>query len=282
VRVETALAWIDLAYAQKRLDALDVVLTNLSPLWDAQPSAVASGRARPGQALTPVQMRAALEDQRSELLAQLGRARAAVTRWTGETAPTAAGPAPHYDIDEAALHAQLETNPSLLVARAAVGRAEASLAEARAAKRPDWSWEVAYGRRDPMFGDMVSAGVTVSLPIFAGSRQEPIIAARRADAARAGLAREDARRALEAQLEADLADHGMHHDQWIRTTTTVVPAAQQRANLETQSYAAGTATLADVLDAMTALADAKLSALEREAMVMRDGARIVLTYGDTP
>jgi cobalt-zinc-cadmium efflux system outer membrane protein len=34
-----------------------------------------------------------------------------------------------------------------------------------------------------------------------------------------------------------------------------------------------------VLDAMTALADAKLTALEREAMVMRDGARIMLTYG---
>jgi outer membrane protein TolC len=106
------------------------------------------------------------------------------------------------------------------------------------------------------------------------------MAARRADAARAGLAREDARRALQARLAADLADHVMHHEQWSRTTATVVPAAQQRADLETQSYAAGTATLADVLDAMTALADAKLTALEREAMVMRDGARIVLTYGD--
>jgi cobalt-zinc-cadmium efflux system outer membrane protein len=30
---------------------------------------------------------------------------------------------------------------------------------------------------------------------------------------------------------------------------------------------------------MTAFADAKLTALEREAMVTRDGARIVLTYG---
>ena len=71
----------------------------------------------------------------------------------------------------------------------------------------------------------------------------------------------------------------MHHDQWMRTSTVVAPAAQQQADLETASYGAGTAGLADVLAAMTALADAKLTALEREAMVARDGARIVLTYG---
>jgi outer membrane protein TolC len=279
VRVAAALAWIDLAYAEKRLAALDQILASLKPLWAAQPAGVASGRTRPGQALTPVQMQAALEDQRSELTAALGRARAELTRWIGEPAPSAAGPAPHYAVNEAALRAALETNPNLLIARSAVSRAQADVDTARAAKRPDWGWEVAYERRDPMFGDMVTAGVTVSLPLFARTRQEPIIAARQADAARAAAEREDTRRALAAQLDADLADHVMHHDQWIRTLSVVVPAAQRRADLETESYGAGRASLAEVLDAMTGLADAKLTALEREATVMRDGARIVLTYG---
>jgi outer membrane protein, heavy metal efflux system len=279
VRVATALAWIDLAYAERRVAAVDQVLASLKPLWDAQPSAVASGRSRPAQALTPVQMRAALEDQRSVLVAALARARAELTRWTGDIAPSAAGAPPHYDIDPIALRASLETHPTLLLARSTVSRAEAEVAAARATKRPDWSWEVAYQRRDPRFGDMVMAGVTVSLPIFAGSRQEPLIAARRAEASKAEAEREDTRRMLAAQLGGDLADHDMHHEQWMRTASTVVPAAQDRADLETASYAAGTAGLADVLDAMVALADAKLTALEREAMVMRDGARIVLTYG---
>lgn len=279
VKVGAALAWIDLAYAERRVAAVDQVLASLKPLWDAQPSAVASGRSRPGQALTPVQMRAALEDQRSELVAALARARAELTRWTGEPAPAAVGDPPHSSIDDAALRTALEEHPTILASRSAVQRAEAEVDAARAAKRPDWSWEVAYQRRDPRFGDMVMAGVTVSLPIFARTRQEPLIAARRAEAAKAAAEREDARRALVAQLDGDLADHVMHHDQWLRTLNTVLPAAQQRADLETQSYAAGRANLADVLDAMTALADAKLAALEREAIVMRDGARIVLTYG---
>ena len=38
--------------------------------------------------------------------------------------------------------------------------------------------------------------------------------------------------------------------------------------------------LPEVVDAMGALADAKLTALEREAMVARDAARIALTYGN--
>jgi cobalt-zinc-cadmium efflux system outer membrane protein len=279
VRVATALAWIDVAYAERRLAAVDQVLARLRPLWEAQPSAVAAGRQRPAQALSPIQMRAALEDRRSEQVAGLARARAELTRWTGETAPSAVGAAPTFNVDPTELHAALETNPTLLAYRSAASRADAEVNAARAAGRPDWGWEVAYQRRDPRFGDMVSAGVTVSLPLFASSRQEPLVAARRADASRVNAEREDARRGLAAQLDADLADHDMHHDQWMRSTGTVVPAAKQRADLETASYAAGTASLADVLDAMTALADGELIALEREAMVVRDGARIVFTYG---
>ena len=279
VRIATALAWIDVAYAERRLAAVDQVLTSLRPLWEAQPSAVAAGRQRPGQALSPIQMRAALEDQRSEQVANLARARAELTRWTGEAAPSVVGAPPEYQIDPAELRAALETNPTLLAYRSAASRADAEVNAARAAEHPDWGWEVAYQRRDPRFGDMLSVGVTVSLPLFASTRQEPLLAARRADASRVRADREDARRGLAAQLDADLAEHEMHHDQWMRATGTVVPAAQHRADLETASYAAGTAGLADVLDAMNVLADAKLTALEREAMVVRDGARIVLTYG---
>jgi hypothetical protein len=61
-------------------------------------------------------------------------------------------------------------------------QAQADVALAKADKQPDWSWEVAYQRRDPMFGDMVSAGVSISLPLWGKSRQDPMIAARTASA----------------------------------------------------------------------------------------------------
>ena len=279
VRVAAALAWIELLYAQRKLAALDGVLAQLDPLWTAAPSGVASGRSRPAQALEAAQMRAALEDRRSEAVSELGRARAALTRWTGDPDPRAIGPAPDLDLDPATLRAAIDRNPALLARDAAARQARADVALAKADKRPDWSWEVAYQRRDPMFGDMVSAGVSVSLPLWGKSRQDPMIAARAASAGRADAQREDARRALTAQFESDLADHVMHHEQWLRARDTLLPLARQRADLETAGYGAGTAALPDVLAAFAGLSDAQLTTLDREAAVAIDAARLSLTYG---
>jgi outer membrane protein TolC len=279
VRLNAALAWLTLAYAEKRLAALDQLTGGLKGLWEGQPASVASGQARPAAGLAPARLRAEFDDRRSELVAEAAGARADLARWTGDPAPSVAGQAPAFEIDAAGLRAGLDSLPTLAQREAATRRAEASAEAARAAKRPDWGVEVAYGRRDPMFGDMVSAGVTVSLPLFARSRQNPLIAARAAEVGRARLEREDARRALAAALERDLADHEMHHHQWRRSVEVLVPTAEQRSHLEVSSYGAGRASFDDVMGALTGLADAKLQALEREGMVARDGARILLTYG---
>lgn len=279
VRVATALAWIELLYAQRKLAALDGVIGQLDPLWGAAPSGVASGRSRPAQVLEAAQMRAALEDRRSEAVSELGRARAMLTRWTGDPDPQAIGDAPDLDLAPANLRAAIDRNPAVLTKDAATRQAQADVALAKADKRPDWSWEVAYQRRDPLFGDMVSAGISVSLPLWGKSRQDPMIAARAASASRADAQREDARRALAAQLEADLADHVMHHEQWLRARDTLLPLARQRAELETAAYGAGSAGLPDVLTAFSGLTDAQLTTLDREAAVAIDAARLTLTYG---
>jgi len=279
VRVATALAWIDLAYAERRVATLDQLVGGLKDLWAGQPAAIASGVSRPASGLEPTRLKAVFDDRRGELVAAVAKARAELARWTGDPTPTTSGEAPHYEIDSAALHAALDRHPSLLTADAMERRAEASVAAARAATRPDWSWDLSYGRRDPMFGDLVSAGVTVSLPLFQGTRQQPIIDARTADRNRARIEHEEQRRTLVAALDGDLADHVMHHDQWRRAVEVLVPTAEQRADLEVSSYAAGRAGFDELRLALTDLADAKLQAVEREAMVARDGARIQLTYG---
>jgi hypothetical protein len=46
---------------------------------------------------------------------------------------------------------------------------------------------------------------------------------------------------------------------------TLLPLARKRAELETASYSAGRASLADAIEAKTALADAELTVLDREA-----------------
>ncbi|OGN44006.1 MAG: transporter [Caulobacterales bacterium RIFCSPHIGHO2_01_FULL_70_19] len=282
VRVAAALAWTDLHYAKRRREALDEVLAALEPLWDAAPAAVASGQDRPAGALSPIRLKAALEDRRSALVAAEERARAELARWTGEPDPQADGPPPEPVLDEGRLRAGLEQVPTLRAWTAVADRADAETDLARAGRQPDWSFELGYGRRDPMYGDMVSVGARVSLPLFADRRQDPVIAARSADARRVRIEREAATRALRAALEADLAEHRMHHDQWRRARDVLLPAARDRASLETSSYGAGRAGLADVIDAFTGLADARLETLDREALIVREAVRISLTYGEDP
>ena len=278
VRVATGIAWIDLHYADRRLAALDEVLATLQPLWDAAPAGVASGADRPANALGPVQLKADLDDRRSRLVAEVEKARAELARWTGDQASETSGAPPAFDLDPAALAAGLDRVPTLRAFGAVGERAEAEVDLARAGRRPDWSLEASYARRDERFGDMVSVGASVRLPIFSGQRQDPIIAARAADARRVTAEREDAERALAASLRSDLAEHAMNRDQWVRARDVVLPNVLHRSDLETASYAAGRAGIVEVLEAFTAVANARLDTLDREAAVARDAVRITLTY----
>ena len=277
-RIAVGVAWIDLHYATRRLTEMDEVLSALEPLWDAAPAGVVTGTDRPAGALAPIVLRAALEDRRSVLIAEKDRARADLTRWTGDPDPATSGAVPELALDPVGLRSGLESVPTLQTYRAAGSRADAEVALARSGRRPDWSFEVSYGRRDPMFGDMLSVGASVRLPLFANQRQEPLIAARSADALRVRVEREAAVREVRAALDADLADLAMRRDQRTRARDVLLPAARERADLETASYAAGRAGLADVLEAFTAMAEARLTALDREAAVARDTIRITLTY----
>ena len=278
VEVETAVAWITLAYAERRLAALDIARARLGRLAGTTPSAVASGGARPAQIMAGKQALGVLDDRRDELVSVVGRARADLIRWTGDAAPNIVGPVPDFPVDEAQLHAAFDANPALAAIAARVGQADADVRLAQAERRPDFGVDVSYQRRDPRFGDYVLAGVTIGLPLFKRHRQEPIIAARQAEAAAARAEREDAARALAASLDGGLADHAMHHAQWMRSRDTLEPLARERVDLETASYGAGRASLVDVVDAHLALVDATLATLDREALVAIDGARLTLSY----
>jgi cobalt-zinc-cadmium efflux system outer membrane protein len=279
VAVQTALAWIDLYFAERRLATLKILDDSIDSINSTVSARLASGSARPAQALEPQQLKAEVADRRSDLIAEAGKAHAALSRWTGDSNPEVAGAPPDWAIDPALLRANVDALPSLVAKTAAIGQAEADVRLAQAEKRPDWEVSASYGHRDPMFGDLLSVGVKIDLPFFARRRQDPIIAARAREADRARLDREAVRRETVASLQSDLADHAMHHDRYMRARNVLVPLAKKRAQLDRVGYGANTVDLGTALESTYDLARTELDELDREAMVTRDGVRINLTYG---
>jgi cobalt-zinc-cadmium efflux system outer membrane protein len=280
VRVATALAWVDLHFAERRLALLDRLDAGIAAMVKTAPARLAAGKARPALLLEPRQLAAELGDRRASIVAEVMKARIALTRWTGDPSPLAIGPVPSWSVEPAALRGSLGNLPVLRAADAATAQADADVRLAQAAKHPDWEVDASYGRREPRYGDLVSVGVRVDLPLFARRRQDPLIAARASDARRARLDREAAEREQVAALESALADHAMHHDRYVRAQQVLAPLAQERAALDRASYAAGTADLGMTLETALAAIRADLDAVDREAEVVRDGVRINLTYGD--
>jgi outer membrane protein TolC len=121
--------------------------------------------------------------------------------------------------------------------------------EAEASKRPDWSVELAYQRRGPTFGDMVSVQFRFDLPIFSGQRQDPRIAAKRAerdtlDAERAALLEQH-----EQELSSDWADLERLDKALERNRSVLQPLAHEKIELAMAAYSSGKATLSEVIAA---------------------------------
>ena len=220
-----------------------------------------------------------MNDRRSELAAEVVKARARLVRFTGDPEADVAGEPPVLLVDRASLMAGLAALPRLQAFDAGIRGAEAETGLARADKRPDWRVSASYGRRDPAYGNLVSVGVSIDLPLFAGRRQDPKIAARGAEETQARQLRIAAERELVGALDGDLADYSMRVRRLDNARKVLVPLAKQRAELDRASYAAGKLDLGSALLSTLALAEAEVDALAREADVMRDAVRINYTYG---
>ena len=84
-------------------------------------------------------------------------------------------------IDRDRLWTTLDDFPALRAFDARAKQAGAGVGLARADKHADWSLQTVYWDRDRRFGDLLPAGFSVQLPLFARTRQNPMMAARMID-----------------------------------------------------------------------------------------------------
>ena len=281
-RLGAATAWINLYYAGAKQRSLDALAIDLRELADASTSGLAAGKSSADAALSARMEVERVADRRADAKAHSLAARAELEHWIGpigEEPPSS--DAPSFAIDPDLLRNHLEHHIALAVSVAEIERAQAGLELARADRNPDWGWQMTYQRRDPAFGDFVSAGVHFSLPLFQSTRQSPTIDARRADVVRAGAEREAMLRDHRATLEARLAEFASLGERLARARDVMLPLAHQREAVAAAAYQAGTLPLMNLIAARRDATEAELERIDLEHKRTQVGAFLSLEYGET-
>lgn len=282
VRQETAMAWLNRFYLERRLAVFGELDRENRLLGDAVRAQLSSGRGAAADALLAPQEAAELADRRDELQQAVTQAKAALNRWIGDDAYLPlTGDAPALAFDPNQLHRHLHRHPELAAYGPMTALAEAELREAQAAKKPDWGVELDYQRRGAPYSDMVSLQFTFDLPLFSGSRQTPRIEAKRQALAQLDGERQAMLRDHTAELDSDLAQYMALNQQLTRLNDIRLPLAQQRVELQLASYRAGKTDLSAVLAARRERIEMRLRQIDLEGQQAALATKLYFAYGET-
>ncbi|GLQ95510.1 TolC family protein [Dyella acidisoli] len=242
IRQQTAQAWVAAWAAVEEQHMLGMLRDEWAVDLVAAKARLRGGAGTAADVLAVRAQALDLENRFDDARAREVQARASLTRWLGSpvTQPLAAPPdfsqAPK---DEQTLLAHLDDQGELLDWPGRERAAEAALAEAQAAKHPEWNVSVSYGSRVRGLSDMVTLQVGVSLPLFTTNRQDRGISARAADLDAVRSEHEDARQQQAEIVRSAWAQWQATGREVQRHLQQLLPLADDRAKLALAAYRGG-------------------------------------------
>ena len=278
---ETAVAWIARDSVEQQLARIDALFDENRLLDAAVRARLAGGQGTATETVMPRQEAAMIDERRDELRARREQAIANLRRWIGTAAEAPlAGTSPDWPISHETLTHGLHRHPEIAAFASKAQVLEAEVAEARAAKLPDWALELAYQQRGSQFGDMVSLQVSFDLPLFAGLRQDPQIAAKLAERTGLDAERETMVREHAAELEADLAEHQRLANAVRRQREVLLPLAGEKVALALAAWRGGNGSLTELIAARRERIDAGLKTISLDGERRQLAARLHYAYGN--
>ena len=284
IQRDTAVAWLESFYIERLRAAVTEQLRETRHEIEAAEGAYRGGRGSQADVIAAQTSRVMLEDRLSELDRRTRNARAMLARWTGESAANAsliAEPA----LDSIPVHAhelqeQLQRHPNIAVMNEEIAMNQAEVNLARANKRADWTWEVAYQKRGAMFSDMVSVGVSIPLQWDQKNRQDRELAAKLALAEKAKAQRDEALRQHVAEVRTLINEWENGRDRLRRYERELVPLARTRTEALVSAYRGDKSDLAAVVAARRNELEVRAQSLQLEIEVARAWAQLRFLYPD--
>jgi len=273
----TALAWLERYYAEATLKVVAEQIEQVKGEIAAAEAVYRGGRGSQADVIGAHSTLAALEDKASELRRRVLVGKTNLARWIGEgaDAPLAAAPAMEaVRLDEATLDQDLLHHPEIavLAKQEEIAVAEAKIAQA--SSTPDWTVEVAYQQRGPLFSNMVSVGVSVPLPWDRANRQDREVASKLAMAEQVRAQREEMLRAHAGELRGMLAEWRNGRERLMRYKNDLLPLAAERSKAALAAYQGGKAGITDLLLARRNETDMQMQAVQLEMDTARAWAQL--------
>lgn len=271
-RRDAELAWLALYEQQRTLALLERSRSHFDDLVDRSDRERAAGRVSRQEVLRAELERDRLEDRIDRARTARDEARADLARWIGTHAASRPlteelpGSEPRDEDLDAAIQA-LNAHPLLATERARIEVARAGVDEAEAAYRPDFGAQVSYGYRDADMpdgsgvSDVISAMVTVQLPLFPGNRQDRQVAAGQAELRSIQQAQRSTRQDLERALTTAWSRWLRQGDRLDRYQERLIHLANDSAEAALDAYRAGTIDFSEVLRARIDDLETRLDAL---------------------
>ena len=248
----SAQAWVAVHSADVVLEKLRALEPQAALQAQSARAALRSGRGSSADAFAAESAVSELRDELLQAQRDVLAARAELARWIGDDAERVLADASalqRLSLPREVLLSSIHHHAPLLTLDAQVDLARTEVDLARAEKRPDWSAQLSYAERREPFSDMVSLQFRVELPLFSRSRQDPLIAARHAQAREVEAQREAELRMHVAKVSTELAAWEAARERVLLYERERLPLARQRTQAALAAFQSGREALASALQA---------------------------------
>ena len=266
VREETAMAWINVLYAQRTVELLKALENETSQDLTTGQAALRGGKVGASDVLQAQLTLSQAQDRTRKGEQALRSARTALARWIATPVESVTGTLPVLTshVPDLMVEELEKYHPMLLGARRAITLADAETTVASRERNPDWRFEAGYAQRGSRYSDMVSFGFSIPLPVNRAQKQDRDIAEKSALGTQARMQYEDTLRALQAEIQDQSLTLTSLNERAAQLKSQLLPTARQQVEVATAAYRSGTGSLAAIFNARRMALDVQMQVLDVE------------------
>lgn len=273
--------WIELYFQQQSLNTLEELRRLARKQVEASEARYRAAQEMQQSVLKSRQALARLNEREPMLRAQAARLQAQLARWMGEAAyqPLPAELPPLPAVPETFDPAQ---HPDWLAAQYGLEQARLEVDMARQEYKPGWMLDLSYGFRRPMPNgmerpDMVSAMVTLDMPVFRDKRQDRRLAEKQVMETGMRYEIEDKRRELEVMYRSMRAEYDALTERENIFVQQLLPATRRESQVTVAGFARDQA---EYREAIMKTLDTELEYLRLRADRIKAQAELLYLTGE--